>query len=195
MNHNHSIMRKICTYLQDNVRHTRDKQCLYVGVLAISDTIVLCVVTFPKCTGGAPHVLLALLLGAVDSGGLDKTVESLGIGDSLICWLGLEWCSIEASVSVNTPSDAWSDFKDSSKYGIILLNLLSVTLGGILLLASTDNMSAEVELLAVVWEVRESVLYKSSSPLLWNVVLWNWSDSRSNLEHYLLNISTSILAL
>ena len=48
-----------------------------------------------------------------------------------------------------------------------MLNLLSVTLGGILLLASTDNMSAEVELLAVVWEVRESVLYnKSSSPLL-----------------------------
>ena len=50
---------------------------------------------------------------------------------------------------------------------MIVLNLLSVTLGDILLLASTDNMSAEVELLAVVWEVRESVLYtKSSSPLL-----------------------------
>ena len=50
---------------------------------------------------------------------------------------------------------------------MIVLNLLSVRLGGILLLASTDNMSAEVELLAVVWEVRESVLYsKSSSPLL-----------------------------
>ena len=28
---------------------------------------------------------------------------------------------------------------------------------GILLLASTDNMSAEVELLAVVWEVMKSV--------------------------------------
>ena len=49
----------------------------------------------------------------------------------------------------------------------MVLNLLSVTLGGILPLASTDNMSAEVELLAVMWEVRESVLYnKSSSPLL-----------------------------
>ena len=48
-----------------------------------------------------------------------------------------------------------------------MLNLLSVTLGGIILLAFTDNMSAKVELLAVVWEVRESVLYnKSSSPLL-----------------------------
>ena len=44
-----------------------------------------------------------------------------------------------------------------------MLNLLSVTLGGILLLVSTDNMSAEVELLAVVWEVRESVLYNKSS--------------------------------
>ena len=49
----------------------------------------------------------------------------------------------------------------------MVLNLLSVTHGGILLLASTDNMSSEVELLAVVWEVRDSVLYnKSSSPLL-----------------------------
>ena len=52
---------------------------------------------------------------------------------------------------------------------MIVLNLLSVTLGGILLLASPDNMSAEVELLTVVWEVRESVLYdKSSSPLLFS---------------------------
>ena len=50
---------------------------------------------------------------------------------------------------------------------MIVLNLLFVRLGGILLLASTDNMSSEVELLAVVWEVRESVLYsKSSSQLL-----------------------------
>ena len=47
-----------------------------------------------------------------------------------------------------------------------MLNLLSVTLGVILLLASTDKMSGEVELLAVVWEVRESVLYRSSSQLL-----------------------------
>ena len=40
---------------------------------------------------------------------------------------------------------------------MMVLNLLSVTLGDILLLASTDIISAEVELLAVVWEVRESV--------------------------------------
>ena len=34
---------------------------------------------------------------------------------------------------------------------MIVLNLLSVRRGGILLLASADNMSVEVELLAVVW--------------------------------------------
>ena len=48
-----------------------------------------------------------------------------------------------------------------------MLNLLSVILRDMLSLASADNMSAEVEQLAVVWEVRESVLYStSSSPLL-----------------------------
>ena len=55
--------------------------CLYAGVLAISDTIVLWVITFPNCTGDAPYVLLALLLGADDSGGLDTTVESTGMED------------------------------------------------------------------------------------------------------------------
>ena len=153
-------MRKICTYLQDNIRHT--KVCLNVGVLAISDTMELCIITFPKHTGGSPHVLLALLLGAGDFEGIDKMVESLDMAESVICWL--ECCSVEASV--NTLLDAQSDCEDSSKYGIIVLNLLSETLGGILLLASTDRMSGEVELLAVVWEVKESVLYESSSPLL-----------------------------
>ena len=56
----------------------------------------------PKMHWGAPHVLLAILLGAGDSGGLDKTVESLEMGDSIICWLGLECGSIEASLSVST---------------------------------------------------------------------------------------------
>ena len=59
--------------------------CLYAGVLTISDTIVLWVITFSKHTGGAPHVLLALLLGAGDctgdSEGLDATVEPVGVGD------------------------------------------------------------------------------------------------------------------
>ena len=41
--------------------------CLYAGVLAISDTIILWVITFPNHTGGAPCMLLALLLSAGDS--------------------------------------------------------------------------------------------------------------------------------
>ena len=79
--------------------------CLYIGVLAISDTMELCVMTFPKCTGGAPCVFLALLLGAGDSGGLDTTAESLERDDSVICWLGLKCGSIEAFVSMTTLSD------------------------------------------------------------------------------------------
>ena len=75
--------------------HETNKVCLNVGASAILDTIELCVITFPKCTGGAPHVLLALPLGAGDSGGLDNMRESL------TCWLK---CSVEASV--NTLSDA-----------------------------------------------------------------------------------------
>ena len=39
--------------------------CLYVGVFVMLDTLVLWVITFPKHTGGAPHVLLALLLGVL----------------------------------------------------------------------------------------------------------------------------------
>ena len=54
--------------------------CLYVGALAMSDTIVLWVITFPNCTGGASCVLLALPLGAGGSEGLDTTVESIGMG-------------------------------------------------------------------------------------------------------------------
>ena len=69
--------------------HETNKVCLNVGASAILDTIVLCVNTFPKCTGGVPCVLLALLLGAGDSGGLE------GMGESLTCWLE---CSVEASV-------------------------------------------------------------------------------------------------
>ena len=65
--------------------------CLYVGVFVMLDTLVLWVITFPKCTGDAPCVLLALLLGADDwpgdSVGLDVTVESGGIGDLGECWL------------------------------------------------------------------------------------------------------------
>ena len=46
--------------------HATYNICLYVGVFVILDTLVLWVITFPKHTGGAPCVLLALLLGAGD---------------------------------------------------------------------------------------------------------------------------------
>ena len=41
-----------------------NKVCLYVGVSVTFVTLVLWVMTFPKHTGSAPLVLLALLLGA-----------------------------------------------------------------------------------------------------------------------------------
>ena len=105
MNHNHGIRLyvkyiHICNIML-GIQET-NKVCLNVGALAIPDTRELCVITFPKCTGGAPHVLLVFLLGAGDYEGLDKMVESLGMGESVICWL--ECCSVEASV--NTLSDA-----------------------------------------------------------------------------------------
>ena len=59
--------------------------CLNVGVLFIFNTLVVWVITFPKCTGGAPCVVLALLLGAGDCRGnsreLDAIGESVGVGD------------------------------------------------------------------------------------------------------------------
>ena len=57
-----------------------------VGVSIIFVTLVLWVMTFPKHTGGAPLVLLALLLGAgvcssVVSTGLDAIEVSVSTGD------------------------------------------------------------------------------------------------------------------
>ena len=77
------------TYIQIYVKTMFGMQetynvCLYVGVLVIFDTLVLWVITFPKCTGGAPCALLALLLGAGecsgDSAGLDVIIESVVVG-------------------------------------------------------------------------------------------------------------------
>ena len=43
-------------------------------------TLVQWVMTFPKCTGGAPFVLLALLLGAGDcSGGVSIGLNALDV--------------------------------------------------------------------------------------------------------------------
>ena len=84
------------TYIQIYVKTVFGMQktynvCLYAGVLVIFDTLVLWVITFPKHTGGAPCMLLALQHGAGecsgDSGGLDVTVESVVVGDWELCWL------------------------------------------------------------------------------------------------------------
>ena len=78
------------TYIQIYVKTMFGMQetysvCLNNGVLVIFGTLVLWVITSPKHTGGAPHVLLALLLGAGDcsgdSGGLDVVVESVSVGE------------------------------------------------------------------------------------------------------------------
>ena len=101
MDHNHD--NRFCVIIGKYVHiynitlgmHETNKICLNVGASAILDTTELCVITFPKHTVGAPHVLLTLFLGAVDSGGPDN------MGELLTCWLK---CSVEASV--NTLSDA-----------------------------------------------------------------------------------------
>ena len=71
--------------------HETNNVCLYAGVSDMFVTLVQWVMTFPKCTGGAPLVLLALLLGAGDcSGGdsigldaLDVSVVYRGLRDVL----------------------------------------------------------------------------------------------------------------
>ena len=80
---------------------------------------MLWVITLPKCTGGAPHVLLALLLGigvcgciGVCTGAFeesDSIVESVCVGDWMVCWLEFTCGFNEVSVLVNTLLDAWSD--------------------------------------------------------------------------------------
>ena len=65
----HSNNKLIISYLQHQSKtifgiQETNKVCLYVGVSVTFVTLVLWVMTFPKHTGGAPLVLLALLLGA-----------------------------------------------------------------------------------------------------------------------------------
>ena len=90
--------------------------------------------------------------------GLDATEVSVSIGV-----LGMGWLtcgSIEDEVSMNNTVRCMTRTR-IFHVGHYSANWLSVTLSDIwgkLLLASADNISAEVELLAVVWDVRESVL-------------------------------------
>ena len=66
--------------------HETNRVCLYGGVSDMLVTLVQWVMTLPKCTEGAPLVLLALLLGPGDccgcvSLGLDALDVSVDIGD------------------------------------------------------------------------------------------------------------------
>ena len=47
-----------------------NKVCLYTGLSNMLETLIPWVITLPKCTGGAPLVLLVLLLGIGDGGGV-----------------------------------------------------------------------------------------------------------------------------
>ena len=66
--------------------HETNNVCLNSGLSDMFVTLVQWVITFPKYTGGAPIVLLALLLGAgvcsgVVSIGLDALEVLVCIGD------------------------------------------------------------------------------------------------------------------
>ena len=66
--------------------HETNNVCLNAGLSVLSVTLVQWVITFPKCTGGAPLVLLVLLLEAgvcsgVVSIGLDAVEVSVCMGD------------------------------------------------------------------------------------------------------------------
>ena len=60
--------------------HETNRVCLYAGVFDKFVTLVQWVITLPKCTRGAPLVLLALLLGAGDcSGGVSRELDALDV--------------------------------------------------------------------------------------------------------------------
>ena len=53
-----------------------NKVCLYMGLSNMLETLVPWVITLPKHTGGAPLVLLVLLLGPGDCGGVPLTLDA-----------------------------------------------------------------------------------------------------------------------
>ena len=70
------------------------------------EILVPCVITHPKCTGGAPLVLLVLLPGTGDGGGVLLICETCVVSaiskDLEDCWLV---CGLVSEVSVNTSVD------------------------------------------------------------------------------------------
>ena len=83
-----------------------NKVCLYTGLLNMLDILVPWVITLPKCTGGAPLVLLVLLLGTGDGGGVSLACETCVVSnvfkESQCCWLE---CGFVFEISVNTSVD------------------------------------------------------------------------------------------
>ena len=83
-----------------------NKVCLYTGLSNMLEIPVLWVITLPKHTGGAPLVLLVLLLGIGDGGGVSLALDVSEISeisrDLAICWLV---CRSVFEISVNTSVD------------------------------------------------------------------------------------------
>ena len=52
-----------------------NKVCLYTGLSNMLEILVLWVITLLKCTGGAPLILLVLLLGIGDGGGVSLALD------------------------------------------------------------------------------------------------------------------------
>ena len=83
-----------------------NKVCLYTGLSNILEILVLWVITLPKHTGSAPLLLLVLLLGIGDGGGVSLTFETFEVSeisrDLESCWLV---CGSVSEASVNTSVD------------------------------------------------------------------------------------------
>ena len=58
-----------------------NKVCLYTGLSSILEILVPWVITLPKHTGGAPLVLLVLLLGTGDGGGVLLTFKTCDVSE------------------------------------------------------------------------------------------------------------------
>ena len=56
-----------------------NKVRLYIGLSSMVETLILWVITLPKCTGGAPLVLLVPHLGTEDCGGVPETLDALEV--------------------------------------------------------------------------------------------------------------------
>ena len=68
-----------------------NKVCLYTGLSNMLETLVLWIITLPKHAGGVPLVLLVLLLGIGDVGGVSLTLVVSEISRDLKKLLACVW--------------------------------------------------------------------------------------------------------